>query len=253
MFRILADRHASVLAGFASSNVLLAFDYDGTLAPIAHRPALARMRAETRRLLTAVAIRYPVTVIAGRARDELAQHVRNVPVWHLAGNHGVEPWGQEAANLAQVKTWVACFERELAAYGGVVVEDKRYSLTVHYRHARNPLRVRAAINRTVRKLPGARSLGGAQAVSVVPREAPDKRDALERVRRLLVCDAAIYVGDDETDEPVFAAGNSHDLLAVSIGARRSSRARYCLESQREVDRFLRRLLTLRPLRSTPSL
>ena len=43
----------AVLAGFAASNVLLAFDYDGTLAPIAPTPARARMRATTRRLLTA--------------------------------------------------------------------------------------------------------------------------------------------------------------------------------------------------------
>ena len=51
MADILAPRNRAILADFAASNVLLAFDYDGTLAPIASTPAQARMRASTRRLL----------------------------------------------------------------------------------------------------------------------------------------------------------------------------------------------------------
>ena len=95
--RILSKRNASVLAHFAGSNVLVALDYDGTLAPIVSTPGLARMRARTRRLLVAVAERYPCVVISGRSRDDVASRIETVPVWHVSGNHGLEPWGQDEA------------------------------------------------------------------------------------------------------------------------------------------------------------
>jgi hypothetical protein len=72
MVHILAKRHVSRLSEFASSNVILAFDYDGTLAPLAPDPEFAPMRSKTGRLLRAVAQRYPSVVIPGRARADLA-------------------------------------------------------------------------------------------------------------------------------------------------------------------------------------
>ena len=55
MTHILAKRHVHTLADFASSNVLLAFDYDGTLAPIVSDPSVARLARATRRLLATAA------------------------------------------------------------------------------------------------------------------------------------------------------------------------------------------------------
>jgi trehalose-6-phosphatase len=55
---ILAPHNRATLADFATSNLLVAFDYDGTLAPLAPTPAQAPMRAATRDLLCAVVHRY---------------------------------------------------------------------------------------------------------------------------------------------------------------------------------------------------
>ena len=246
---ILAKRQAHVLAAFASSNVLVAFDYDGTLAPIAPRPDAVKMRLRTRKLLSDVARRYPAVVISGRSRDDLLRHVKNVPVWHLAGNHGLEPWGTANFDKARVRKWVSSLERDLAAHAGVHVEDKIYSLTVHYRHARNRRAAVMRLRHAISRLSGARSIGGRYAISVVPTGAPNKGDALERARQLLVCDTAIYLGDDETDEDVFERASHHKLLAIRVGRSRSSRAQYCLTSQHDIDTLLDRLLTLRPLRA----
>src|SRR5437763_15777992 len=59
--------HWDVVAKFSKSRVLLAFDFDGTLAPIVINPAEARMRPETKELLTRVSELYPCVVISGRA------------------------------------------------------------------------------------------------------------------------------------------------------------------------------------------
>src|SRR5690606_19595485 len=70
---LLARRHAATLARFAHTSLLIAFDYDGTLAPITATPTAARMRAATRQLLKQLARRYPCVVISGRALDDVAE------------------------------------------------------------------------------------------------------------------------------------------------------------------------------------
>jgi trehalose 6-phosphate phosphatase len=243
--QILSKRNAHVLARFAASDVLVALDYDGTLAPIVSTPRKARMRPRTRQLLAAVARRYPCVVISGRTRDDVTARVSSIPVWHVAGNHGLEPWGEQEAYAAKVRQWVRKLRGRLAGMAGVAIEDKTYSVTVHYRTAKQKERARRTIADAIGRLRGARVIGGSQAFNVVPRGAPHKGKALERARRLLACQTAIYVGDDETDEDAFAAGRADRLLSVRIGNARRSRAGYRLKDQRQIDRFLRKLLALR--------
>jgi trehalose 6-phosphate phosphatase len=129
----------------------------------------------------------------------------------------------------------------------VVIEDKAYSVAVHYRHAARKLFARRAIHRAVRELRDSRRIGGKLAVNIVPVGAPDKGAALERARLTLACECAIYVGDDETDEDAFAAAPPHRLLSIRVGriaAARSS-ARFYLESQRQIDALLDALVTFR--------
>src|ERR1051326_126116 len=243
---ILAQKNAAVLASFASSNVLLGFDFDGTLAPIALTPERARMRPRTRRLLAAVARRYPCVVISGRSYDDLVKRLRRLPVWYLIGNHGLEPWAGGAGIPARVHEGADHLRRALAPCPGVVVEDKTYSATVHYRRARDKRRVKAAITQAIRGLRGVRVLGGDQAINLIPAGGPNKGLALQRVRRILACDLAIYVGDDETDEDAFGSAPRDQLLAVRVGRACRSRAGYRLRTQSDIDRLLTFLLTLRP-------
>lgn len=241
---LLAEHNRPILESFARSNVLLGLDYDGTLAPLAPTPARARMRTRTRRLLIAVARRYPCVIISGRSRRDLARRLAGVPVWEIMGNHGIEPQEETPELAAQVQAWVQRIAPRLAGQPGIVAEDKTFSVTIHYRQAPNPARARAAIARAVRGLDAARIMRAHGAVNLVGREAPHKGVALERARRLLRCDRAIYIGDDETDEDAFA-WQPDRLLSVRIGAAPGSRARYRLRDQGEVDDVLRALVALR--------
>jgi trehalose 6-phosphate phosphatase len=91
-----------------------------------------------------------------------------------------------------------------------------------------------------------RLVGGKHVLNVLPADAPHKGLALERERARLGCDTAIYLGDDETDEDVFALRQPGRLLAVRVGRRTSSAAAYYVRTQRDVDRVLRILLRCRP-------
>jgi trehalose 6-phosphate phosphatase len=242
---ILAKRHQPTLAAFAASNVLAAFDFDGTLAPIVPDPGSARMRAATRRLLKAVAECYPCVVISGRRRADLAACLEGIPVSHLSGNHGAEPWGKNPRHAARIRKWRSQLENRLGRFHGIVLEDKKYSLTIHYRHARPRGEAMGAIEAAVRGLRGARRIAGKETVNLLPSEGVNKGDALERARCLLGCDKSIYVGDDDTDEDAFAHTRAGRLLGVRVGLRLRSSAEYYLKDQHDIDALLKRLVELR--------
>jgi trehalose 6-phosphate phosphatase len=241
---ILDDAHRPTLAAFALSNVLLAFDYDGTLAPIAASPQRARMRPQTRELLASVARLYPCVVISGRALDDIARRLSGVPVWHVFGNHGLEPFAGERRSEQPTRAWVRKLRRDLAHHPGVVVEDKRLTVTVHYRGARDRARALRAIDDAVRALPGARIVGGKEAVNLLPFGGADKGVAVRDALRLFACQTCIYVGDDDTDEDAFAAAPSQ-MLGIRVGAATASNAKYHVVSQGAVDELLAALVDLR--------
>lgn len=245
MLTILAEDQRAMLAGFAHSNVLLAFDYDGTLAPIAATPASARMRRDTRRLLTVAARLYPCVIISGRALDDLMRRFRNIPAWYLFGNHGLEPAAPDAPSPTQSRDWALYLKTRLPHDPGIVIEDKRYSITIHYRNARDKHGAIEAIDSAVAGLPDARAIGGAEAVSLLPRGGANKGVALQQACRWFACDSAIYIGDDATDEDAFASAFPEKLLAVRIGGADDSKARYQLERQEDVDALLRILVDFR--------
>jgi trehalose 6-phosphate phosphatase len=244
MKNILSRANRAALRQFARSNVLLAFDYDGTLAPIVQVPERAVMRKTTRTLLEHLVTLYPCVVISGRAQRDALQRLHGLGLRSVLGNHGAEP-GNASPQLAhRVSGWRALLESRLAGLGGVRVEDKTFSIAVHYRQAREKTKARRSILRAAAILEGARVIGGEQAINILPEGAAHKGIALERERVRLGCDTAVYVGDDETDEDVFRLDEPRRLLSVRVGRRPSSRAQYFIDDQREIDAFLRALIGL---------
>lgn len=241
----LSLRHYDALLGFASSNVLIAFDYDGTLAPIAKTPQRAQMRAFTRHLLAKTASLYPCVVISGRSLADLAGRLEGVPVWYIFGNHGFEPLADHERHAARVRDWVKQLKTLLPRTPGLVVEEKRYSATIHYRRARNKRRVLRIVEDAVSQLPDVRAIGGSEAINLLPSGGPDKGVALQQARKLFACDTAIYVGDDQTDEDAFGSAPPDRLLGIRVGRTRRSLARYCLRDQKDVDELLETLIALR--------
>ena len=245
---ILSTRGREVLQQFAWSNVLLALDYDGTLAPIVARPEQAVLRSETRRLLQEVAVAYPVAVISGRAQADVLRRLRGSGVIEVVGNHGIEPRHATADFVAQVRRWLPLLRTRLQTLQGVWVEDKSYSVAVHYRQSRHKKQALPEILAAVRCLRDVRLIGGKQVVNVLPNGAPHKGFALEKMRDRLGCDTAIYVGDDETDEDVFCLEHPGRLLGVRVGSKRASEAAYYLRNQLALDDLLAELVRLRPER-----
>lgn len=243
---ILSKENVGALAQFARSRVLLAFDFDGTLAPIVKDRDVAFMRPSTSALFAEVCTRYSCAIISGRSRSDVEARLGGARVGHIVGNHGAEP----GPNIADLEKETAMARELLTAaltdVQGVDVEDKRYSLALHYRAAKAKGSARAAIQRVVRELPvPMRQLGGKMVLNLVPASARHKGDALTDLRVKEDAESALYVGDDVTDEDVFALDAPDRLLGIRVGASRRSAAQYYIRTQAEVDPLLATLLALR--------
>lgn len=245
MKNLLARENGTVLTQLAFSRLLLAFDFDGTLAPIVADRDDAWMREETARLLERLAVLYPCAVISGREKADVASRLGRAAIKHVIGNHGLEPGADLAQYAEEVSQARDLLERALESGFGVDLEDKRYSLALHYRRSRTKRATRDAIIAAVSALPmPMRVIPGKLVVNIVPARAPNKGDALMDLRDAERADTAIYVGDDVTDEDVFELDQPGRLLSIRIGASQSSAAAYYLRDQRAIDRLLSRLVSL---------
>lgn len=235
----------AALLRFSGTGTLLAFDYDGTLASIADHPDAAHMRASTRQLMTSIVRHYPSIVITGRARRDLRQFLTGIRPIAVVGNHGLEVVGRTPRRFVErVRHWRHQLAGRLDPIPGMVIEDKRHSLSVHYRHCETPAAAGKAVMEAALELEGVRLIGGKSVLNLLPKEAPHKGTALLSAMKHRGCRRAIYIGDDDTDEDVFALPRTGRILPVRVGHRRDSMAQFYLRDQPEMDRLLKHLLSL---------
>jgi trehalose 6-phosphate phosphatase len=251
MRHALAADNRPALARVLSMPCLCAFDFDGTLAPFVADPDRAAMRASTRELFVELASARLCAVVSGRARDDVSARLDNARLLEVIGNHGIEPYAMDSAFAVTMRATRDVLAAALDAVAGVHIEDKGYTLAIHYRHAPDRVEARAAINAAVQRVRGVRALGGELVVNVVPRGAPHKGDALMALATRAGVASAVYVGDDETDEDVFEMAGATgapsprapvELFTVRVGYSNNTRAQYFLEHQDEVDLFLTALI-----------
>lgn len=257
-----APAAAARLAGHPLAVML---DVDGTLAPIVPRPQDALVPNETRQVL-ALLTTLPgvhVVLVSGRAAFDVQRMVPVRNVW-VIGNHGFEviaPDGEEQtpAELAPVRGAVARAARRLevlvAPVPGVTVEDKGWTMSVHYRQADEAVVPRLLDSVRQVALPlGLRVTEGKKVIEVRPPARVDKGTAVIRLGATLgaFADEAsiLFVGDDSTDEDAFRALRARRAGAVTVRVTHGddetpTSAEFTLRDTAEVLAFLEWLLRQR--------
>src|SRR3954470_23280545 len=122
--------------------LLVACDFDGTLAPIASQPWEAKPDEESL-VPAAVLASMPHThaaIISGRALQDLSTMVKGVDKLWLVGSHGAEFDGSFVAMMPPAVTELLARVRgELvrisAGIEGALIEDKPSSVAFHFRNA----------------------------------------------------------------------------------------------------------------------
>ncbi len=227
---------------------LVAFDFDGTLAPIALRPEQVVTPPGTRAALARLRGCCKTAVISGRAGDDVLERL-GVAVDYAVGNHGIDglPGAErEAAECFAVsRGWLAQLSGRLRRPldPGLLLEDKGASLSVHYRQARDVGRAVAELPAIFAELqPPPRVVTGKMVFNLLPPAAVDKGTAMLRLLEVSGAEAGLYVGDDVTDEDVFRL-HQPDLLTVRVGRDESSRARLYLRAPSEIPRLIDALIS----------
>ena len=240
-------RMLQVLEPLCTGRTLFVFDFDGTLAPIVTRRAHAVMPRTTCALFTRLAARATTAVISGRSVLDLRARLKVHPDY-LVGNHGLEGLLGNAAVLRRAQRLCSAWRQQLEhawhqmPHAGIDLEDKLYSLAIHYRLAPDACRARTTVTRALAQLqPAPQLIPGKKVVNVLPPGAPHKGAALLQLLRHERAKQALFIGDDDTDEAVFALDDPR-IVTVRVGRKRSSRAHYYLRGQTEIDAVLRYLV-----------
>lgn len=224
--------------------LLVASDYDGTMAPIVSDPAKAFPDAESVRALRALAS-LPSTasaVISGRALRDLAMLSRLPVEVQLVGSHGSE---FDVGFVHEIDDDAKRLLREIthelltiaAAGDGIAVETKPASVALHVRNA-SPEVADAALARVrgdAATWDGVQVTEG-KAVIELAVIVTDKGEALDILRHREGASATVFFGDDVTDEKAFRRLAGPDL-GIKVGDGESL-AEFRVESPEDVGTAL---------------
>ena len=223
--------------------LLVASDFDGVLAPIVDDPASsAPLPASIEALARLQAMaRTSVAIVSGRERRQLLAMVPGAERFTLVGSHGAEidetePDPGSRRLLAELSSELGVLAEH---YPGFFVEVKALSVAAHFRRVDEEARTGAveAVGRLRQRWP-AKVVSGKQVVEFTVASAT-KGDAVTVLRDRIGAAATVYLGDDVTDEDVFAVLDRSDVgIKVGPGPTGANRR---LDDPEAVTRFLQRL------------
>lgn len=227
--------------------LLVASDYDGTLAPLVNDPAQALAHREAVIALRTLASlpQSHVAIISGRALTDLARLIGAPEDIHLVGSHGGEFDVGFATSLPDpVRRLRDQLELDVTAiaarYSGVTVEIKPAAVALHYRNADESTAEQALheILSGPAVLEGVFTRHGKKVVELSAVDT-NKGLALQHIRHRVGATAVLFIGDDLTDEAAFATLSGPDVgVKVGPGA---TRAGFRVSDPDDVARILARL------------
>jgi trehalose-phosphatase len=261
-----------VLCLIRQNPLFLFLDFDGTLAPIVNDPAKAKIKAAEKKLIRALSqcAGVRVAVVTGRSLTDIKSKVGIDPLIYM-GNHGLEYEGPfmkhvhpAASALKHKMKKVARQLREaLKGFPAVRVEDKTFTLSVHYRQLQdNLLEAREAVYAVLAPYLKSREMmirQGKKVWEIRPRTDWNKGKmvlwALARFSgKSSKKTVPFYFGDDETDEDVFRIlGEKGIGVRITRNPEEVSFARYYLESPAGVFRVLRTIQSVKKNEKRPAL
>jgi trehalose 6-phosphate phosphatase len=213
------DLREAVSEVAARRPLLVASDYDGVLARLRDDPAAAVPEPGIAEVLGRLAATEGVTValVSGRGVEDLRRTSGLTGPFRWVGSHGAEYDGPLPAELAGRRDELARrLETLVAGTPGARLEVKPASVAVHVRQVADRDQAGAL-------LAGARELAdpsltmkpGKDVLELAVTDA-HKGGALRRLVEELGAAAAVYLGDDVTDEDGFRALGARDLT-VKVG------------------------------------
>lgn len=239
-----------------AKHILLLLDYDGTLTPIVKKPELAFLSPQIRDCLQELSSNHSLTlgIISGRALNDLQSKVGITSIIY-AGNHGLEIEGPDISFInpeavkavSMLHSLAQDISLALADIEGAWIEDKKLTLSLHYRLVNEAQcnRLNEIFNEITREYLAydrIRITSNKKTYDIRPAVNWDKGKAIEYIVKALFPTNQPFllaIGDDKTDYDSFRAVNTAKGISVFVGdADIKAPACYFLRSPGEVYKIL---------------
>lgn len=237
----------------AAEKRLIILDYDGTLVPFHNDPAMSVPDEELLHLLRGIAEqeKNELIIISGRPADFLDKHLGNLGL-AMGAEHGI--WLKERGGKWQLnvempdESWKNTARNVINFYvdrtPGSFLEEKENALVWHFRRVESGLASLRSSElsshlRHVLAEKGLDIMEGHAVVEVKP-AAINKGSIAHRYYKKINPDFAIALGDDKTDEYIFAALPS-SVYSIKVGTGQT-KARYSVSDYQQVRQLLAKLL-----------
>ncbi len=231
--------------------IALFLDYDGTLTPIVDRPEWATLSEEMRDIVKNLSERFVVAIVSGRKREEVQKLVGVEGVFY-AGSHGMDIKGDRFSMIhPQVEKLVPVISQinkilvnKLGDIKGVIIENKTFSIAVHYRLVEDRFfsRIKDTVEEIVKRDSRLYMMCGKKVFEIMPNIRWDKGKAVRWLMQVLGINEeewiVIYIGDDTTDEDAFRLLRTRGVSVLVSSIPKISSADYYLKSVDEVKVFL---------------
>lgn len=225
-------------------STLLAFDFDGTIAPIREDPAEVRIERGAAALLaeTTQMEGVVVAIVSGRDADDLIERV-DAPGAYIISSHGLEihsPGGVLVRDTPPLAIEVDSeLGREIAG-SGLRLESKKHALALHWRGV--PYEAIEPVVEMFRVWARSAHLDVIEGRCVVEarRGGGGKEEALRWLARAVGAGRVVYAGDDVTDfGPLRFASECGRALFVASSEREPPPGVTVVGSFRELFRLIR--------------
>ena len=210
---------------FPGANSALFLDFDGTLVDIAPTPDAVVVDPGLPELLSRLRDQLggALAIVTGRPVAGIDEFLPGLGL-DACGMHGLERRVagrvEFPEDLADLSPFITRLRARLAGHPGLIIEDKRIGVAVHWRTAPDAEHeARAAIDDLSRELGSAYKIQDGKAVREI---VPARAGKGEGVRALMRAEPyagrrPIFVGDDKTDEHGFEAVEEIGGLTIKIG------------------------------------
>lgn len=214
---------------------LWVFDFDGTLSPLVPDRTAACLHPDTLELLKYLAAdpKVRVAVLSSRSLDDLMDRVPIPQIflgggsgleWHIPGGYRISPGEEAEKKLEEARQRALPVLEWIGSFPGVELEDKRWSVSVHYRHVL-PERIRMLLPliAVLARLQDIRLFEGPFVTEVQFLPKGNKCFGIQRLCRLLNFDPSageiVYAGDDENDAAAMLWVLSREGTVFIVGGR----------------------------------
>jgi trehalose 6-phosphate phosphatase len=228
--------------------VLVALDFDGTLAPLQDDPENSRMLPASREAVDALTDidGVHVSLVTGRAFENIMRVADPHPDWFLVGSHGIEvvaPHERVSYSTPQLvpEGLLEGFHQIVRDIPGPRIEVKPFGLAIHTRGL--DAEVAAAAEAATRLLcdewPDELVMRSGHGILECAVSDRTKGHGLRSLWEALDVHGTLFIGDDVTDEDGFAVLGTGDLgIKVGQGVTKAS---HRVADPHEVTRVLWRL------------